>query len=192
MLRWYLALWPYQVGRAYRLLEMVCEGSPGHGPILFLSASAAEIGFGCDPLGMGWSRPGLLLLSNLAGPAQHFKTAILGAWRNKVAADLCSGRLLDVFGSLQFLNSSHVRERDKALLRSVMVGGVWNGFLLCWVSLFLVVFVVLQKGMVTCFGNVPFLLLFRFVKILSFMISRQGALAKMLALAWLASYALWC
>ena len=27
-------------------------------------------------------------------------------------------------------NSSHVRERDKGLLRSVMVGGVWNGFLL--------------------------------------------------------------
>ena len=40
------------------------------------------------------------------------------------------GPLLDVFGSLQLLNSSHVRERDKALLRSVMVGGAWNGFLL--------------------------------------------------------------
>ena len=32
------------------------------------------------------------------------------------------GTLLDVFGPLQLLNSSHVRERDKALLRSVMVG----------------------------------------------------------------------
>ena len=38
--------------------------------------------------------------------------------------------MLDVHGSLQLLNTSHVRERDKALLRSVMVGGVWNGFLL--------------------------------------------------------------
>ena len=37
---------------------------------------------------------------------------------------------MDVHGSLQLLNSSHVRERDKALLRSIMVGGVWNGFLL--------------------------------------------------------------
>ena len=36
--------------------------------------------------------------------------------------------LLDVHGSLQLLNSSHVRERDKALLRSILVGGVWNGF----------------------------------------------------------------
>ena len=52
------------------------------------------------------------------------------------SADLCDregfrcGPLLDVHGSLQLLHSSHVRERDKALLRSVMVGGVWNGFLL--------------------------------------------------------------
>ena len=38
--------------------------------------------------------------------------------------------MLDFHGSLQLLNSSHVRERDKGLLRSVMVGGVWNGFLL--------------------------------------------------------------
>ena len=32
--------------------------------------------------------------------------------------------------SLQLLNSSHVRERDKALLRNIMVGGVWNCILL--------------------------------------------------------------
>ena len=38
--------------------------------------------------------------------------------------------MLDVHGSLQLLNSSNVRERDKALLRSIMVGGVWNGLLL--------------------------------------------------------------
>ena len=30
--------------------------------------------------------------------------------------------MLDIFGSLQLLNSSHFRERDKALLRSIMVG----------------------------------------------------------------------
>ena len=40
------------------------------------------------------------------------------------------GLLLDIRGSHQLLDSSHVRERDEALLRSVMVGGVWNGFLL--------------------------------------------------------------
>ena len=33
-------------------------------------------------------------------------------------------------GTLQLLNSGHVRERDKALLGCVFVGGFWNGFLL--------------------------------------------------------------
>ena len=62
--------------------------------------------------------------------------AILDAWRDKVAVDLCGrkffrgGPLLDIHGSLQLLNSSHVRERDKALLRTILVGGVSNGFLL--------------------------------------------------------------
>ena len=136
LLRRYLALWPAEVGRVYRLLAMVGEGCPGHGPIHLLSASAAEIGFQWDPDALAWFRPGLPLLSNLAGPIQHFKSALLDAWRNKVAADLCGrkgfrgGPLLDIHGSLQLLNSSHVRERDKALLRNVMVGGVWNGLLL--------------------------------------------------------------
>ena len=38
--------------------------------------------------------------------------------------------LFDIDGTLQLLNSDHVRERDKALPRSILVGGVWNGFLL--------------------------------------------------------------
>ena len=136
LLRRYLALWPAEVGRVYRLLDLVSEGSPGHGPIHLLLASASEIGFRWDPLALAWTRPGLPPHSNLAGPVQHFKAAILDAWRNKVSADLCSrkgfrcGPLLDVHGSLQLLNSSHVRERDKALHRSIMVGGVWNGFFL--------------------------------------------------------------
>ena len=61
LLRRYLALWPAEVRRVHRLLEMVGEGCPGHGPIHLLS---------------------------------------------------------------------HVRERDKALLRRIRVEGVWNGFLL--------------------------------------------------------------
>ena len=86
---------------------------------------------------MPWLGLGLLLplFSNLAGPIQHFKVALLDAWRDKVTADLCGrkgfrgGPLLDIHGSLQLLNSSHVRERDKALLRAILVGGAWNGFL---------------------------------------------------------------
>ena len=115
---------------------MVGRGCLGRGPVHLLFCSAAEIGFRWDPLALAWSRPGLPLLSNLAGPVQHFRAAILDAWRCRVAAGLCgragfrSGPLLDFYGSLQLLNSSHVRERGKALLRSIMVGGVWNDFLL--------------------------------------------------------------
>ena len=43
--------------------------------------------------------------------------------------------MFDIDGTLQLLNSDHVRERDKALLRSILVGRReggegWNGFLL--------------------------------------------------------------
>ena len=66
-----------------------------------------------------------------------------------------SGPFLDIFGSLQHLNSSRVRERDKALLRSVMVGGF--GVVSCWVglevSLLPVGFVVLRIVMVSFFGG---------------------------------------
>ena len=178
LLRRYLALWPAEVRRVYRLLDMVGNGCPGHGPIHLLSASAAEIGFQWDPDALAWVRPGLPLLSNLAGPTQHFRAAILDAWRDKVTADLCKrkgfrgGPLLDVHGSLQLLVSSHVRERDKALLRAIMVGGVWNGFLLVVfvVRLFHVGFVGLLIMMGIYSGNVPFLPLLRSVKILSFTI----------------------
>ena len=84
----------------------------------------------------GWDRPGLPVLSMVDGPVQHFRAAILDAWRHKISMGLCArkgflgGPFLDVSGTLQLLNSDHVRERDKALLRGVLVGGVWNGFLL--------------------------------------------------------------
>ena len=89
LLRRYLALRPAEVRRVYRLLEMVGEGCPGHGPIHLLSAIAAETGFRWDPDTLAWAWPGLPLLCCLAGPFQHLKAAILDAERNKVAADLC-------------------------------------------------------------------------------------------------------
>ena len=33
---------------------------------------------------MAWARRGLPQLSNSAGPVQHFKAAILDAWRNNL------------------------------------------------------------------------------------------------------------
>ena len=107
----------------------------GHGPAHLLVESAAEIGFQWDSCVLGWERPGLPVPCNLAGPIQHFRAAVLEAWRNKVFADLCArkgfrcGPFLDGPGTLQLRNSGHVRERDKALLRGALVGRVWNGFL---------------------------------------------------------------
>ena len=96
-----------------------------------LVSSAGTLGYPWNPLNSGWIRPGLLLLHQLAGPYQHFKSAIWEAWQAKVSFDLCrrqgfrEGPMLDTA-----LHAPHVRDRDKALLRSIMVGGVWNGFLL--------------------------------------------------------------
>ena len=178
LLRRYLALWPTEVRRVDRLLEMVSEGCPGHGPIHLFSSSAAEIGFRWNLDALAWAGPGLPPLSNLAGPVQHFKAAVLDAWRNKVAADLCGREffrgvpLLDIPGSLQLLNSSHVRERDKGLLRSIMVGGVWTGFLLGRVRQQAIPcrFCGAPDNDGTFSGIVLFHLLLRFEKILSFMI----------------------
>ena len=98
--------------------------------------SAAEVGFSWCSQVFGWIRPGLPVLDMVAGPIQHLRSAILDAWRHRVSVDLCSGKgfrggpFLDVSGTLQLLHSDHDRERDKALLRVVLVGCVWNGFLL--------------------------------------------------------------
>ena len=129
LLRRYLAYRPGEVSHVYRLLERAAEGGPGHGPVHVLLQSAAVIGFRWDLEELAWDRPGLPLLSNLSGPTQHFRAAILGARRSKVSADLCArkgfrgGPSLNIDGTLQLLNSDHVRERDKALLRGVLVGG---------------------------------------------------------------------
>ena len=54
----------------------------------------------------------------LADPIQHFRSAILQAWHFKVTAGLARRE------------GPHLRERDKMLLRAMLSGGVWNGFLL--------------------------------------------------------------
>ena len=99
------------------------------GPIYFLLMSAATVGFVWDPHIPGWCRPGLSYLSTMTGPIQHFRSAVVDAWRGKVSAGLCirKGFRGGAFWIFITRNSSHVRERDKVVLRSIMVGGVWNG-----------------------------------------------------------------
>ena len=70
--------------------------------------------------------PASLPLRMLAGPYQHFKSAgVLAAWK-----EYRCGPLLDYEGTKQLLFSSHLRERNKMLLRSILCGGTWNGLLL--------------------------------------------------------------
>ena len=135
-LRRYLAYRPDDEARISRLLDYASTGSPGHGPIHLLLQSAEELGFFWDSEQAGWIRPGLPPLRMMTGPIQHFRSAIWQAWQHKVATDLCKrkgfrgGFGVDIYGSHQLLVSSHLRERDKMLLRAILFGGVWNGFLL--------------------------------------------------------------
>ena len=179
LLRRYLALWPAEVGRIYRILGMVGEECPGHGPIHLLSASAAEIGFQWDPHALAWIRHGLPLLSNLAGPIQHFRAAILDAWRNKVTTDLCGRKGFGVVLSSTFmvLCSSLILLMFEKEVRPcfvplwlVVIGMVFS-LVEFVVKGFLVGSVGLLAMMVIFFGIVLFHLLLRFVKILSFTIS---------------------
>ena len=126
---------PQEEDRIFRLLDYASSGSPGHGPIHLLIKSAEEIGLFGDSEQAGWIRPGLPPLRMMTGSIQHFRSAIWQAWQEKVAADLCKRKgfrereafVLILYGSHQLLVSSHLRERDKMLLRAILSGGVWNG-----------------------------------------------------------------
>ena len=76
-----LAYRPGEVARVYWLLDSIAEGCPGHCPVHLLVDSAAETGFQWNSRQLGWERPGLPVLSNLAGLIQHFWSAVLEAWR---------------------------------------------------------------------------------------------------------------
>ena len=136
-MRRFLAYRPDEVPRVFRLLDLAAAGRPGHGPVHLLLHSASLLGYAWDSSEEGWLRPGLPPLRMLSGPYQHFKDAIFSAWRGRAAAILTSrkgfrgGPFLDYNGTMQLLFSSHLRERDKMLLRSILSGGgAWNGFLL--------------------------------------------------------------
>ena len=88
----------------------------------------------------------------------------MDAWRYSVFVKLSEREGFRVFslgilkGSSQLLTSSHLRDRDKKLLRAIFCGGVWNGFLLGQAKHddVPVDFVARMMEMVTCFGIAPF------------------------------------
>ena len=132
IVRRYLAYCLDEVPGIFKMLDVIS----GRVLVMVLLISAAELGFAGDGDERGWVRPSLPPLWMLTGPIQHFFSSILDAWRCRVFAKLAERegfqgvQFADFQGSLQLLISSHLRERDKILLRAILCGGVWNGFLL--------------------------------------------------------------
>ena len=92
-----------------------------------------------DLLGMGRKKVGLgspsLPFHMMTGPVQHIHSAILDAWRFSARLSerkgFLGGEFADFQHSLQLLTSSHLRERDKNVVKShVVCVSVWNGCLL--------------------------------------------------------------
>ena len=111
MIRRYLAHWPDEVSRVFRMLDLIAHGPDGHGPVHLLLTSDAEIGFAWDGEERGWIRAALSPLGMLSRSIQHFQSAIFEAWQLKVSAQLADrkglrgAQFLDVQGSLQLLTS---------------------------------------------------------------------------------------
>ena len=74
--------------RVFRMLDLISRGARGHGPVHLLLLPAAEIGFAWDGAEEGWIRVSLPPLRMMAGPIQHFHSAILDAWRFHVFSKL--------------------------------------------------------------------------------------------------------
>ena len=127
LLRRYLAYNPREVRRLYCPLDMVAGGCPWHGPDHLLVESAGAIGHVWDSQAwLGSSLYAFFLATWLA----HISIARLqflmpGSVRfalSYVVINVFRGRderglTLNIAGSVQ------VKERDKALLRSILVGG---------------------------------------------------------------------
>ena len=170
----------HELARVKSLLRVVAAGAPGHGPVHLLLSSAASLGLTWNPDFCVWQRPGLPTLCQLSSPFQFFRSAIWDAWRTKVAGDLSSragfwgGRYLDFLVFFKaFILASHLRGGDKGLLRGILSGGVWNGFLLGFVRGEIVPcrfcgWVQMVTGI--CFGSVLVSPLFIFVRVVNFMI----------------------
>ena len=131
-----LAYCPEEEPWIFRMLDLFSRGAQGQGPVHLFLTSAAEVGFAWNGGARGRVRSSLPHLRMMTGPTQHVYSSLLKAWRYRVSAKLAEregflgAEFVDFNGSLQQLTSSHLRERDNMLLRAILCGGVWNGFLL--------------------------------------------------------------
>ena len=130
--------------RAFSGCWILFHVGQGHGPIHLLLSSAAEVGFAWHGEEKGWVRAALPL-SWLRGKG----FGVLNLWIVK--------------GTSQPLNSSHLRGRDKMLLRAIFCGrGVGTASFLVRPrrKKFRVDFAVVRMLMGICFGSVLFSPLF--------------------------------
>ena len=101
MMRKYLAYCPEEEPRIFRMLDFISRRAQGHGPVHLLLISAAKLGFAWDGDEKGWVRVSLPPLRLMTGPVQHFRSAILDAWRFSIFAKLAERKVF--FGELNFL-----------------------------------------------------------------------------------------
>ena len=88
MMRRFLAYCPEEIPRIFRMLDFISRADQGHGPIHLLLVSAAELGFAWDGAEKSWVRVSPRPLRMMTGPVQHFRSAILDAWRFSVFSRL--------------------------------------------------------------------------------------------------------
>ena len=176
----FVGIWLFGLRRliVFRILEKVGEGCPGHGPLHLLSASAAvsgvlisllELDLGClllviwlDPFSI--SRLLFLMLGVIRLQLIFAEGKAFGVDRCWMCMALCSFLIL-------LMVEKEIRLCFKASwfgVSGIVFFLVEFEARLCHVG-----FVGRQMVMVIYFGNVPFLLLLRFVKILNFMISSE-------------------
>ena len=101
MMRRYLAYCPEEEPKIFRMLHLISRRAPGHAPVHLLLISAAE-----------------LVLHGM-----EMRMALLPQgddWSISERKGFLGAEFADVEGSLQLLISSHLRERDKMLLRVCM------------------------------------------------------------------------
>ena len=122
MFRRYLACKPDEAGRIGRLLDLVSNGPLGTG--LFICWFEVLLGLGLAgalTVSAGIGRGCLACFSTSGIPSWMLgETALLLI--SAVVRGFGCGPLLDFAGSMQLLDSSHDRDRDKALLLGDLSG----------------------------------------------------------------------
>ena len=97
MMRRFLAYCPEEEPRIFRMLDLISRCAQGHRPVHLLLISAAELGFAWDGDEKGWLRVSLPPLRMMTGPIQHFRSAILEAWRFHVFSKLSERKVTTTY-----------------------------------------------------------------------------------------------